>query len=607
MRLTLVILFTLPFWAFSNSSSIDSIVSKVQKARPGQEKQELLHRLGLEYSSKGEFKNAIQIFREEIILAKKEGKKDQIADCLNEIGNAYSDLGENLNAFRAYHEALGYIKTESSLKAKILKNTGALFLSWKNFERALSYYDLAYALAVRIKDQRTAADCLNNKGTVFEQQHNYAEAFSVYKAALTFYLSNQINDRACLTYNNLAILSKVTSKPAQALYYYKQAVAFAEKADNAWLTAAIANNLGNLLSEAGQLSESERYLLKAFNLEKKIEAKELIPETLENLALNAERKGNFKEAYSYHKHYSDAQKEFINLENTREVNRLQEQFQAATREKKIAVLNKENTLQRLSISKRNTVIFSLAALFLTSLLFAYLIISRNRLRQKNMRQAEVIRQQEYLASAVIKAEEKERTRIAADLHDGIGQLFSSVKMNLSGIADNISFTRPDIEQTYHKTLSLVDQSCREVRALSHQMAPYMLQKRGLKIALEDYVLNIHSEALNVSLDIIGLDRRLEISVETVLFRVIQEAINNVIKHSKARHFDIQIVLDSENLSVMLEDDGTGFDTQNYKEGIGLTNMQNRIDYLHGSFQIDSAPGKGTVLSISIPIQYLRSK
>ena len=205
--------------------------------------------------------------------------------------------------------------------------------------------------------------------------------------------------------------------------------------------------------------------------------------------------------------------------------------------------------------------------------------------------------------AVLKAEEAERKRISGELHDGLGQLFSAVKMNLSALADHIQFEDHHGEKMFEKTLSLVDESCKEVRVISHQMAPNILLKSGLATAVRDFIDKIDSRKLKVNLSTFGLNERLDQNIEMVLYRVIQEAVNNVIKHAEANTLDIQLSKDEEGVNAMIEDNGKGFDSNALEnvEGIGLKNMRTRVEYLKGQVDFSSTQGAGTLVAIYIPL------
>ncbi|TAG12078.1 MAG: sensor histidine kinase, partial [Sphingobacteriia bacterium] len=159
------------------------------------------------------------------------------------------------------------------------------------------------------------------------------------------------------------------------------------------------------------------------------------------------------------------------------------------------------------------------------------------------------------------------------------------------------------EALAQKTIALVDESCKEVRNISHQMMPNVLLKSGLASAIKDFIDNIDKESLQVNLHTVGLNNRLNNNTEIVLYRVLQETVNNVIKHAKASQLDIQLVKDSESITATIEDNGKGFDKNLVEkfDGIGLKNIRTRVEYLKGSVDFDSHIGGGTVISVWIPL------
>ena len=218
-------------------------------------------------------------------------------------------------------------------------------------------------------------------------------------------------------------------------------------------------------------------------------------------------------------------------------------------------------------------------------------------------QRAIITQQDLATQAILEAEENERRRIAGELHDGLGQMFSTVKLNLSGVEPFADFRDEAARQSFANTLALVDESCREVRSISHQMAPNALLKSGLVSAIRDFIRQVDQRSLTINLDVQGLTGRLAPNTEAVLYRVLQEIVNNVIKHARASRLDIQLVKDADGLSVMVEDDGVGFvaaRTQLAADGMGLKNIGSRVAFLKGSVDFDSSPGNGTVVSVWVP-------
>jgi signal transduction histidine kinase len=217
-------------------------------------------------------------------------------------------------------------------------------------------------------------------------------------------------------------------------------------------------------------------------------------------------------------------------------------------------------------------------------------------------QAEVMKQQDLATRAIINAEENERKRIAADLHDGVGQMMSAAKMNLSAFESEISFKDEAQKISFENLISLVDESCKEIRSVSHQMMPNALLKSGLASAVKEFLDKIDNRIIKISLHAEGLQQRLDSNTETVLYRVIQECVNNVIKHSGANKLDISLIKDADGISVTVEDNGHGFDTADKKkfEGIGLKNINSRVTFLKGTVDFDSSPGKGTLVAIHVP-------
>jgi signal transduction histidine kinase len=213
------------------------------------------------------------------------------------------------------------------------------------------------------------------------------------------------------------------------------------------------------------------------------------------------------------------------------------------------------------------------------------------------------RQQEEATSAVLQAEEGERQRIAKDLHDGVGQLMSAAKMNLNAYRSETRFESAGQQKSFDRVIALIDESCTEVRSVSHNLMPNALLKRSLASAIREFISQLDQRQLAVNLYTEGLDQRLGQDIEAVLYRVIQECVNNVIRHAGASALDISILKDDKELTATIEDNGKGFDAgrEGAEDGIGLKNIRARIQYLKGTVEWDSAPGRGTLVAIYLPL------
>lgn len=233
---------------------------------------------------------------------------------------------------------------------------------------------------------------------------------------------------------------------------------------------------------------------------------------------------------------------------------------------------------------------------------------------------EAVQQQEALLLALeqqknaalrsfLQGQEEERHRIAQDLHDGVGHLLSIVKIGLSTFQERIGEAEPERMQEFEQCMDLFDKAVREVRAVSHQLMPATLRKMGLQSALRDLatILTLSAQIqVNVVLDALEEldlpDNRLDTQMETSIFRVIQELVNNTLKYAEATTISVQFIKTERSLICIYEDDGNGFamSESGISSGIGLRNIHNRITLLGGTVEFDSSFGNGMVATIEIP-------
>lgn len=204
---------------------------------------------------------------------------------------------------------------------------------------------------------------------------------------------------------------------------------------------------------------------------------------------------------------------------------------------------------------------------------------------------------------IIQGQEAERSRMAKDLHDGLGGMLSGIKLNLSSMKGNMIIQETDA-LLFTKSITQLDNAIAEMRRVAHNMMPEALLKFGLGEAIQDYCDGINeSNAVKMKYTQLGLQQPLEKSTEVILYRIVQELCNNAIKHAEAKNIFIQLTKHERGITLTVEDDGKGFNTtllSNIK-GAGLQNVQSRVDYLKGSLEIQSSPGNGSSFTIEIPV------
>jgi len=515
--------------------------------------------------AKRRFPEAQQHFLNSIRLYEELGSQLAVGNLKVNFGYLFQQKGDTTTALRYYREAEQIFKTlkDEDRLAQIYNNFGILYGETGNIEPCLYYLQLSTKIRERLGNERELPNNYMNLGGVYLMKKDFVQAKQYMRKAMEIF-TRQGNDRGlagCLS--NLGVVEENIGNFKAAIAYYEQALALSRRTQD----------YDNI--EIQTINISNAY----------------------------DQMGDFKNAYIWDEKLIALKDTLYQRNQIKAMAEVQAKYETAEKEKKIAVLNNQNLIQQTAIQRRNIFIGVGLLLVLLSGFAAFQYYRRYKLRQETLLQEEIIVQQDLAARAIIEAEERERKRIASDLHDGIGQLFSAVRMNMNGIRHNITFWDKETETSFEKTLDMVDESCKEVRSISHQMMPNTLLKFGLASAVRDFISKIDSRELRVNLDIHGLSERLDANIETVLYRVLQETVNNVIKHAGATQLDIQLIKEEGAVTAMIEDNGKGFEivTMEQAEGMGLKNMRTRVEYLKGSVEFDSTPGRGTVVSVWVPL------
>ncbi len=215
-----------------------------------------------------------------------------------------------------------------------------------------------------------------------------------------------------------------------------------------------------------------------------------------------------------------------------------------------------------------------------------------------------------LSHKIIRLQEEERRRVARELHDGINQLLVSVKYKMENVEEKINKSKDGAIDDIHKAVSLLDGAISEVRRVSHDLRPSVLDDLGLVPAIENLSRQFE-ERNEIVVDILGEDNevfdRLPVDVETAMYRIVQEALMNIEKHANASKVSINLSHSENEVTIRIEDNGEGFNLQLAMrkpiatQSMGLRNMRERIELLQGTFFMHSDIGKGTFLEVTAPL------
>lgn len=570
-------------------------------------------------------------------IADKAGIDSGMGDAYNRMGIAFDVSGNYDSAMFFYEKALPVFQKIKNKKGigSAYNNMGLISWNLADYDKALAYFFDALKNFEEIKNVRFMANVLNNIGLVYSDNEKPLLAIDYHRKALAIYSKSNDNYNMGAVSNNLCIAFDAIKNKDSVRYYNRQAIYYYQLAKDDYGLSMAYGAYAIILKDEKRFDSAKFYLFESLKIKERMEENKGICLTLITLAslskelnekdnqltyLNRAKKiaedDNLKKEletiFFRFSDYFEKENPALALQYYQKYSSLKDSIFNETKNKQITELNtkyevekKEFTLkeQKLTILKKN---YLLIAIITGTLLLTLLGISyyrRMRLIEEKKSKEALLKEQQKATIAVLQAEEKERKRVAAELHDGVGQMMSVARMRLSQFEELAHANGSEYSEKYEHLAELIDDSCAEVRNISHQMMPNALLKQGLAKAVRNFITQIRSNKLFINLDTEGLDENLPQNTSAMLYRIIQECVNNVIKHSEATSLDISILKNETQITATIEDNGKGFDSSklNFVEGIGLQNIRDRITFLKGELEIHSQPGKGTLIAIYIPV------
>ena len=496
------------------------------------------------------------------------------ADIYMELGRVHDYLGQYSEAISFYQKGLDLLKTYPDRQAEglLLYNIAVGYFNQENYTTMLTFLDRSLAVAMSIPDNNQIATCYLAMSAAHAElgDLNKAEAFLA-KCIPIYKEANMVEDLG-LTYYNGAYYAAERKNYSQALNYINLSIEYFE--DGKFLV----------------------HLPDAFNQKSEI---------LKNLK-------NFKEAYLAKEMAMTLSDSVKKIQSQETVNNLREQYKADIREKEIENLEAKSDLinaeARTKTIQRNGLIISLFLIIIAIWMYVKTqkqkrLLLKNQKTLADKKVDSLLNQQELkVMSAMVDGQEQERNRIASDLHDRLGGLLSTVKLQFETLKTKVADEGKPISDEISKTKKLLDKAVDEVRSISHNLSSGILNKFGLASALNELAYTINdTKQIRVDVNIHGMDQRLPENIEVELYRIIQECLSNTLKHAKASEFSINLTKINNEINLITEDNGVGFDVEKLSKGIGLQNIKTRVEKIKGVVNFDSAIGKGTTTIIEFNI------
>lgn len=533
-----------------------------------------------------------------LALARKHADSTSVAELKRQIGVASYFKGEYDVAASNFYASIAILEKNKDVKklAPVYNDLAKLYRKTRALDRALDNYNKAATIYRDLRDTAGIAMILNESGVVFEYREDYREALNRYIASMQ--LAERTGDSLSVSYSlsNIAGVYVIQRKFDLAEQNLLRALHIRQLLKDSFAIALTYSDLGVAMNNKGDYSKAIAYLTLSNKAAESLKYPELQSNNYNELSMVAQKQGDYQQAFQYFLKRSALRDSLYAIEKTRQIEELNSKYESAKKEQQIAE-------QQHRLNMQNYLLAGAGLFILLAGLLVHSRVKRAQLRKETEIQQQLMLQQQLAAKAVMEAEENERERIARDLHDGVGQMMSAAKMNLSAFESEIPFSSTEQRESFEKIIHLVDESCREVRTVSHLMMPNALLKNNLGAAIRDFADKLSQKKLQVNFYTEGLEERFDSNIETVLYRVVQECVNNAIKHAGASRLDISLIRDKEGISGTIEDNGKGFDSTDKEksEGIGLRNITTRIEYLKGTLDIDSSPGKGTLVALFVPL------
>ncbi|WP_340201083.1 ATP-binding protein [Ascidiimonas sp. W6] len=539
--------------------------------------------------------------------------KEQRANYLYLKARVYDDeLNQTMLALETYKKALKLYAQQGNKRGQNKTRYRLFYLLYSNSlssQTAYKYLDSLRSEAVKFKD--TSAQIQSALGmaswyftpeTSDSVQKYVSEAYKLSKMS-----EDLVRQEVTASYLGLNYLSNLNNIEKAKLWLDKS-VFLAEKMGNdnaifySYLNrATLPRALGDFRESLSWMYKADSIPLTTYNYNLKASLYEFMAKDYDSLRKTDSALAYLKKFVKY-RDSSDIQEQnknlirFATLETENENLRVRQENEKVTNE---------------SIRNRN-IAWSLGILALLLAIIgtlAYTNQQRKRkiaVQQQELEQEKVsqlLKDQELQSiDAMISGQEKERQRLANDLHDNLGSLLATLKLHFENYKGQVENTQQ--EKILNNTDTLLDEAYQKVRSMAHTRNTGVIAKYGLLPAIENFAAKVSaSQKLQIAVSHNKFNDRLENAVEIGIFRMVQELITNVIKHAQATEVQLQLARHDAYINILIEDNGVGFNPSNLpkKEGMGLSSIKRRVEVIGGNFHIDSQPGHGTTVSIDIPV------
>ncbi|PKG52324.1 histidine kinase [Olleya sp. 1-3] len=580
-----------------------------------------LYALGNLGNISGDYKSAISKTTEAIALLKKLNLESGLAACYNILALGYKNLGEYPKAMDSFMMCLSFAETNDNKmqEANAYQNIATLYVLQKDFTKATENLDRAANLYRELGNDDGVLTTLFNFANILKEQDKFDDARKHYKTVLGY--REKEGNKAVIAYININLSQMLVEEERceEAIVALKKTLTLLKALKFNSDIAIVLNDLGLCNSKLGRTKDAINYFQEALAIGETQSLLSYKSDIYKNLAQLYQEADDYENALKYYQKGVTTVAEQNSLDKEKYVAKIQERYETQLKETRIALLEKEQKLSDAELQKaeltlkrqrfvRNAFIGGFVLVLITLIVLRLFYIQRLRVQKElNLQQEENAKQkinqmiQDHKLSVIERYQEgqdEERARLARDIHDGIGSDLAGIKLAF----EHYSEKHEDASQA-KRIGEAIDNACFDIRSLSHQLHPLSFSKIGFTSFLNDFVDQITNNTTLTIQTFIFPEEDIDKLPEDLLadaYRIVQELINNIIKHAKATEADVQLTKHDAYLNIVVHDNGKGFKT-NKKQGIGLRNIKERLQKVQGTLDIDSGSGNGTSITIDIPI------
>lgn len=568
-----------------------------------------LSQKGLLLVAKNRYQEGEEMLLSAISYLKESGSHNEreISYICSNIGTIYmaKDDYEKASAYYYQSIAVGESAQPPVNMGHVYSNLGGLLTQLGRDPRSVNYYlDKAKKAALAHNDYALLSKVYNNKGFSFNSKKQWDSSLYYFNKVAQISREHQLSEAEFLSQLNIGIVYLEKKEPRTAIPHLLEArslQSYAKPNHSNMLLGA----LGNAYLQMGDYQQAESLLLEQYRQAIESGRQATRRDAHYNLSRLYGATKAYDQAYRHAWSYIMLNNDLGGEEIIQNVNKQEVSFRTAEKDRDLLEKKLIIEAQKRSIEQKNRWLVIIISGTIIFLLLLLIVIKTYRSRQRHMKQKFYALQQRReieRLKATIEGEERERNRIARDLHDGIGGLIAAVQINVRALGKEIHILQSS--DMYHDTNEILEEASTELRKTAHNMLPSVLLHQSLEDAINDFCRYVKQDKrLDIDAQMHGDMNLLPDSYKITIYRIVQELIHNIIKHAHATQVLVQLVLELPLFSITIEDNGIGFDLKDkvYDKGIGLTNIRTRVENMQGAFSLDTEPGKGCSVYIELDI------